>query len=107
MKKNRLLIAGTLACALPLVAIVSAASAANKEHSPRGELVHQIVMKWGGHVQEAYRLNVGKWASDMVPVFANADLDTLRRAARAPTFDSMNDAFLANGERSAVAQNTL
>ena len=35
MKKNRLLIVGALACALPLVAIVSAASAANKERSPR------------------------------------------------------------------------
>lgn len=107
MTKNRLLIACVLACALPLATIVSVASAANKERSPRGQLVHQIVMKWGSHVQEAYRLNVGEWASDMVPIFARANLDTLRRAANAPTFDSMNDAFLANGERSAVAQNTL
>lgn len=107
MKKNRFLIAGALACVLPLVAIGSVVSAANKERSPRGELVHQIVIKWGSHVQEAYRLNVGRWASDMAPVFAKANLDTLRRAANAPTFDSMNDAFLANGERSAIAQNTL
>lgn len=107
MKNNRLLIVAAIACALPLVAIVSAASAANKERSPRGQLVHQIVVKWGSHVQEAYRLNVGEWASDMVPVFAKANLDTLRRAANAPTFDSMNDAFLANSERSAIAQNRL
>ena len=107
MKKNRLLIVGALACALPLVAIVSAASAANKERSPRGQLVHQIVMKWGNHVQEAYRLNVGEWASDMVPVFAKSDLDTLRRAASAPTFDSMNDAFLVDDRGNTAHTNLL
>ncbi len=107
MKNNRLLMVGALACALPLVAGLSVASAASKERGARGQLVHRIVMKWGNHVQEAYRVNVGKWASDMAPMFAKADLDTLRRAANAPTFDSMNDTFLANGERSAIAQNTL
>ncbi len=106
--KNSYLIATCLALALPTLSISLDAQAAGKgQRGPRGELVHQIVMKWGSHVQEAYHLNVAQWASDMVPVFAKANLDTLRRAANAPTFDSMNDTFLANGERSAIAQNTL
>lgn len=107
MKKHRLLIASLLACALPLISIASTASAANKERSPRGQLVHKIVMKWGNHVQEAYRANVGEWASDMAPIFAKADFDTLRRAADARSFDAMNEAFIANGERSTLAQNAL
>lgn len=106
--KNSCLIATCLALALPALSMSMDAEAAGKgQRGPRGELVHQIVMKWGSHVQEAYRANAGEWASDMVPVFAKANLDTLRRAANAPTFDSMNDAFLANGERSAIAQNWL
>jgi len=107
MKKNRLLIAGVLACALPLVAIVSAASAANKERSPRGELVHRIVMKWGNHVQEAYRADVREWALDMVPVFSRASLETLQRAANSSTFERMNDAFLVDDQGNTAHTNLL
>ena len=102
------LIAACLALALPALSISTDAEAAGKDQrGPRGELVHRIVMKWGNHVQEAYRADVREWASDMVPVFAKASLDSLRRAADANNFDAMNEAFLANGERSSIAQNTL
>ncbi|GAB3347233.1 hypothetical protein [Lysobacter tyrosinilyticus] len=86
---------------------MNAEAAEKDKRGPRGELVYQIVMKWGNHVQEAYRANVGKWASDMAPIFAKADLDTLRRAADARSFDAMNEALIANGERSRRAQDVL
>jgi len=106
--KNSYLIATCLALALPTLSMTMDAEAAGKgQRGSRGELVHRIVMKWGGHVQEAYRANVGEWASDMGPVFAKANLDTLRRAAEAPSFDAMNEAFVANTQSSSRAQNTL
>lgn len=106
--KHSYLIAACLALALPTLSMSVDAQAAGKgQYGPRGELVHRIVMKWGNHVQEAYRANVGEWASDMVPVFSRASLDTLKRAADARTFDAMNEAFLASSERSSLAQNTL
>lgn len=105
MKRNR--VATVIACLLSAGALCFTVHAADKPRAARGELVHRIVMKWGGHVQEAYRADVRAWASDMVPVFAQASLDQLQRAADARTFETMNDAFLANGERSAIAQNTL
>lgn len=73
----------------------------------RGQLVQRIVLKWGSHVQEAYRINASGWVAEMQPIFSKAGLDKLRAAANAPTFDSMNDAFLANGARSASAQEAL
>jgi len=106
--KNSYLIATCLALALPSLSMSMDAEAAGKgQRGPRGELVHKIVMKWGNHVQEAYRTNVGEWASEMVPVFAKANLDTLRRAADAPSFDLMNEAFVANTENSSRAQNAI
>lgn len=106
--KHSHLIAVCLALALPTLSMSVDAQAAGKgQRGPRGELVQRIVLKWGGHVQEAYRADVREWASDMVPVFAHASLETLQRAVDARTFDAMNDAFLANGERSSIAQNTL
>lgn len=106
--RNSYLVATCLALALPTLSMSMDAEAAGKgQRGPRGELVHQIVMKWGSHVQEAYRANVGEWASDMVPVFAKANLDTLRRAAEAPSFDAMNEAFVGNTQSSSRAQNIL
>jgi len=94
--------------ALPTLSMSMEADAAGKQQrSPRGELVHRIVMKWGNHVQEAYHADVGKWASDMVPVFSKASLDTLTRAASAPSFDSMNDAFLVDDQGNTVHTNLL
>lgn len=69
-----------------MLSISMEADAAPKaQRGLRGQLVHQIVMKWGNHVQEAYRADVREWASDMVPVFSKASIDTLKRAANSPT----------------------
>jgi len=90
------LLAACLALALPVIAISQDALARDPQaRSERTELVRQIVLKWGGHVQEAYRADVRNWSNGMVPVFAKASLETLRRAADARTFDQMNNELLA------------
>jgi hypothetical protein len=107
MKKSYL-IAACLAVALPTLSISTEADAAGKaERGLRGQLVHRIVMKWGNHVQEAYRADVREWASDMVPLFSKASIDTLKRAASSPTFELMNDAFLVDDQGNTVHTNLL
>jgi hypothetical protein len=76
------------------VGATAEAAAPDGPRTERGQLVHRIVMKWGGHVREAYRTDVGTWAMNMVPVFARVPLSTLERAAQADTFERMNDALL-------------
>ncbi len=105
--KKLMLIYGVLTAALSLLAVSVDANAASKPRSQRGELAHRIIMKWGNHVQEAYRADVGEWASDMVPVFARASIDTLKRAANAPNFELMNDAFLVDDRGNTVHTNLL
>ncbi len=94
------LFAACLALALPVLAIGQDAFAAGTSAaSERGELVRRIVMKWGGHVQEAYRADVHRWARSMGPVFAKSPIESLRRAADARTFDQMNNELLVQGNR--------
>jgi len=94
MKRNTIVFAG-LAVALSLLSgTVSAAGTGTR--SMRGQLVHDIVLKWGVHVQTAQGADVHAWANRMGPLFANASLDTLAKAARAGSFDEMNNAFLVD-----------
>jgi len=96
--KSPNLLAACLALALPIVVMSQDALAAGRQpNSERADLVRQIVLKWGGHVQEAYKADVGRWATNMVPVFAKASIEALRRAADARTFDRMNDELLVTG----------
>lgn len=98
--KTQNLLAACLALALPVLAISQDALAAGAQaRSERGELVRRIVLKWGGHVQEAYRADVRRWADGMVPIFGKASLASLRRAAEARTFDQMNNELLAQGDK--------
>ena len=58
-KKKTILAAAALAVAAPLLFVpnlVRGADAAS--YSPRGQLVYQIVRKWGPHVQETYRADI-------------------------------------------------
>lgn len=92
-------VAAVLACVLTFVSsaiVPTAADAAAKQRTVRGELVHRIVLKWGVHVQRVYGADVHAWARDMGPIFAKATLGSLSVAANAPTFDAMNDAFLTD-----------
>jgi hypothetical protein len=105
--KKSCLIAAMFVLSASLLSMSTDADAAGKQRTPRGELVHRIVMKWGNHVQETYRANVGEWASAMVPVFSKASLDTLKRAANSPTFELMNDVFLVDKQGNSAHTNLL
>lgn len=94
--KKTVLFATSLAMAVSALCM-NATAAERKPRSERGQLVHQIVMKWGNHVQEAYRADVRNWTGAMAPTFAKAKIDTLQRAANATSFDAMNDLLLADG----------
>ncbi|NUO77922.1 MAG: hypothetical protein HOQ32_18160 [Lysobacter sp.] len=101
--KKLMFTAAAVALAAPLLFAAGAVRGADAEgYSPRGELVYRIVRKWGPHVQEAYRTDLGQWARQMGPVFAKSPMSALQRAADARDFESMNDALLGKaGLRSA------
>ena len=89
MKKTALFTASLAMAVSALSLCTDAAAAEGKPRSERGRLVHQIVMKWGNHVQETYRSDVRHWTGAMAPTFAKASVDTLQRAANATTFDAI------------------
>lgn len=94
MKRIRITVAGlTIALSVLSTAVWGAAPVAR---SMRGQLVHDIVAKWGVHVQKAQGADVHEWARRMGPLFANASLDTLAKAAHARSFEDMNNAFLVD-----------
>lgn len=72
------------------------ASGQKAPRTARGQLVEQIVKRWGVHVQETYRADVRNWAMGMVPTFSRVSLDTLARASQASTFEGMNNALLGD-----------
>ncbi|KQZ59934.1 MULTISPECIES: hypothetical protein [unclassified Lysobacter] len=87
---NKLILAAGLFALAPLLS--QPADAAGR--GARGELVYQVVKKWGPYVQEAYRADIGTWAQQMGPTFAKAPLSALQSAADASNFDAMTDALL-------------
>lgn len=82
------------------------ASAAGKVRTERGQLVHDIVLKWAPHVQEAFRGDARTWAMDLVPLFNRATLPQLQRARDARTFDQMNNELLVAAPGGASALTT-
>ncbi len=93
---KKVLFVTALVAVIPVLALLPGAEAAGprEQRSQRGQLVHQIVMKWGGHVQESHRADVRRWAMELVPLFSRASIDALKRAAEARTFDQMNNELL-------------
>lgn len=87
---NKLILAAGLFALAPLLS--QPADAAGR--GARGELVYQVVKKWGPYVQEAYREDMSAWAKEMGPVFAKAPMSALQSAADASNFDAMNTALL-------------
>ncbi|TXH76622.1 MAG: hypothetical protein E6Q88_02525 [Lysobacteraceae bacterium] len=53
----------------------------------RGALARAYVLKWGGYVQQVYRVPVRTWAQRMVPTFAHADADNFRNALKRTTYE--------------------
>lgn len=68
--------------------------ASSQKYSHRGQLVYDIVRKWGVHVQETYGMSPTQWAEEMAPLFAGSELNQLQAAANARSFEGMNDALL-------------
>lgn len=79
---------------LSAAAVVGAAGP-SQTRAPRGQLVHDIVLKWGVDVQKTYHADVHRWADAMGPVFAGAPLEVLSRAKQAKTFAEMNNVLLS------------
>ncbi len=102
---RRLMLIAAAMVFLGAAAMLSAAD--TKARSERGRLTYQIVMNWSGVVRGQYGRDVRVWANEMVPRFARAPIGHLRNAARARTFEEMNDALLgvpladAKGSRAA------
>ncbi|MEG3789982.1 hypothetical protein V1318_07600 [Lysobacter sp. CCNWLW3] len=86
---NKLILAAGLFALAPVLS--STADAAGR--GARGELVYQIVKKWGPYVQETYRADIGAWSKEMGQSFAKAPMDSLQAAADARSFDAMNAAL--------------
>lgn len=93
MNKMTLAIAGLIA-----IAPMSNSAQAADQLGVRGQLVRTVVKKWGAHVQEAYRADIGTWAKQMGPTFAKAPTGALERAANATNFEAMNAALLGQAD---------
>ena len=83
----------TLAAAFGVQAETPGAKQAASKYSQRGQLVYQIVEKWGPHVQEAYHMDMRDWSRRMGSIFSDVELDLLQKAADARTFEAMNNAL--------------
>ena len=98
-------VALVLGCACAMPAWAHDPAQVDRQGAPRSERaqwVYRIVAKWGGHVQEAYRVDPRRWAESMGPVFARAPLSSLRAAAEAKGFAAMNDALLATSSPAGI-----
>ena len=67
--------------------------------SQRGAMARAYVLKWGGYVQQVYRVPVGVWANRMVPTFAYADADNFRNALKRTTYEGASAALSGVGSR--------
>jgi hypothetical protein len=55
----------------------------------RGQAAAQIVRKWAGYVQHVHHTAPVAWARAMGPLFAQADLYNMKRAAQMTTYEGM------------------
>jgi hypothetical protein len=65
----------------------------------RGALTRAYVQKWGGYVQNVYRVPVGVWARRMVPTFVHADADNFRKALARTTYEGASATLSGTGGR--------
>ncbi|MBL8262384.1 MAG: hypothetical protein JNM58_08165 [Xanthomonadaceae bacterium] len=113
MKTVRLVVSAVCSLALSAAFCISAASPVqirSPAHGPaapaeRAALIRAFVMKWGGHVERVYGVDVHAWSQRMVPVFARGDADNLRDAVRRDTFESALSAL--NGRPVRVDERTI
>ena len=67
--------------------------------SERGAMARAYVLKWGGYVQQVYKVPVGVWAKRMVPTFAGADASNFRRALQRNTYEGASAELNGTGAR--------
>lgn len=88
-------------------ALSSHAQVAGKQSSQvrpeRGQLVYDIVLKWGPYVSKTYGMAPDQWAKSMGVHFSKAPLTSLRSAAVATEFSDMNIRLLGPGSAPVVA----
>lgn len=89
---SRSLVAGLLLAVLACVPAVAPSAAPRSE---RGQLAHDLILRWGVDVQQHYGADVHEWAQAMVPVMARVPLPRLRAAVQARDFDAMNRALMS------------
>ncbi|HEY1136210.1 MAG TPA: hypothetical protein VGE64_01840 [Xanthomonadaceae bacterium] len=113
MKPVRLVVSAV--CTFTLSAAFFASAAALVQirpagHGPaspaeRGALIRSFVLKWGGHAERVYGVDVHAWSQRMVPAFVHGDADNLRDAVRRDTFASALSAL--NGRAPRVDERTI
>jgi hypothetical protein len=70
----------------------------------RGALTRAYVRKWGGYVQQVYKVPVGVWARRMVPTFVHADPHNFRDALRRNTYEGASATLSGAGMKLSDAQ---
>ncbi len=93
MKAKVIVTAIALVCAT-LLGSTFAAAAPSQDQAERERLRSEVVRKWGGYVNQQYKIGAQAWATEMAPVFAEATLEELQAAATADNFDSVNSLLL-------------
>lgn len=70
----------------------------------RGAMARAYVLKWGGYVQQVYRVPVRDWANRMVPTFAHADPENFRKALARTTYEGASATLSGAGAKLSDAQ---
>jgi hypothetical protein len=96
MKPVRLVVSAV--CTFALSAAFFASAAAPVQIRPAGQgpatpaeraaLIRSFVLKWGGHAERVYGVDVHAWSRRMVPTFVHGDPDNLRDALRRDSFEA-------------------
>lgn len=113
MKPVRLVVSAVCTVALSAAFFASAASSVQLRkavHGPaspaeRAALIRSFVLKWGGHAERVYGVDVHAWSQRMVPAFVHGDADNLRDAVRRDTFEGAIAAL--NGRAARIDERTL
>lgn len=113
MKSVRLVVSAVCTLALSAAFVAPAASSVQVRqtgHGPatpaeRAALIRGFVLKWGGHVERVYGVDVHAWSQRMVPAFVHGDPDNLREALRRDTFQGALAAL--NGRAPRIDERTI
>ena len=94
-----------LAAAAPLYSRAAGGEAVAR--TERGQLVRDLVLRWGPHVQETYKTKISYWTGGMRDTFANVPIENLRRAAAADNFNVVSEHLNAGSGNAKIAPKAL